>query len=295
MIQIIDTVAPIFIITLIGFLFGRSKFDLHVATLSTVVIMVGLPSLIFSSLTSMDMSLERLGEVFLAAVSCMVIAAIFSLGVVKAFGFSVRTFLPSLIFPNSGNMGLPLAFLAFGDIGLRLAIAYFVVIALLQHTVGMTIASGKYDLGSLLRQPLIYSVIGVLIVIGFDLTVPNFIVSTTEILGGLMIPSMLILLGNSLASLKISDAGPAIVVAIARLVIGCAAAFGTIWFLGLSGTLAGVVFLLSTMPTAVVTYVYAERFRPDPEKIAGAVVMSTLLTFALLPGLIHIAKAISLH
>ena len=46
------------------------------------------------------------------------------------------------------------------------------------------------------------------------------------------------------------------------------------------------VFLLAVMPTAIVTYVFAERYRPDGQKVAGAVVASTLFTFALLPALI---------
>lgn len=293
--QIFDTVIPIFIITFVGYLFGRSKFEIHVTTLGTVVIMTALPALIFSSLTTMDLSIERLNEVFLAAIVCMVVSAILSFGVVKLFGLSVRTFLPSLMFPNSGNLGLPLAYLAFGDLGLTLAIAYFVVVAFLQHTVGMTIASGKYNLGSLGRQPLIYSIVGVLIVLGFDLTVPTFIISTTEMLGGMMIPGMLILLGNSLASLRISDAGPAIIVAVSRLLIGVTAALAVVWVLDLSGPLAGVVFLLSSMPTAIVPYIYAQRYRPDPEKIAGAIVVSTLLTFALFPALIKVAQMVAQH
>ncbi|MEM5476309.1 AEC family transporter [Pacificibacter sp. AS14] len=295
MAEVFEVILPIFLITLIGYLFGRSKLELHSATLSTTVIMVALPALIFSSLTSIDISIERLGSVFLAAALCLSLATVMSLIVIKALGFSVQTCLPCLMFPNSGNMGLPLALIAFGDIGLSLGVAYFVVISLVQHTVGMSIASGKYDFGSLVRQPLIYAIIGVLIVILTGVKVPKVIATTTDLLGGLMIPAMLILLGNSLSKLKVSDFGPAFTLAISRLIIGVFSGLLTIWLLDLTGMIAGLVFLLASMPSAVVSYVYAERFRPDPEQIAGTIVVSTLLTFTFLPVLIWIAKAIAEH
>lgn len=295
MAEVFEVITPIFLITLIGYFFGRSKVELHSATLSTTVIMVAMPSLVFSSLTSLDMTLGQLFGVLGAAALCMLLSFALSYLVVRVLGFSVRTFLPSLLFPNSGNMGLPLVFIAFGDVGLSLAVAYFVLVSLTQHTLGMAIASGKYSVGSMLRQPLIYAVIAVLGVMVTKVTVPDIVATTTDLLGGMMIPAMLILLGNSLAKLKVSDFGPAFAIAIGRLAIGAAAAIATICLLGLTGMLAGVVFLLSTMPAAVVTYVYAERFQRDPEKIAGAVVLSTLFTFAALPGLIWVAKKIALH
>lgn len=295
MIEIFEVIAPVFLITMIGYGFGRSKVDLHVATLSTTVILVAMPALVFSSLTSFDLSLQSLGFVSAAAILCLALSLLLSFAVVRVMGYSVRTFLPSLAFPNSGNMGLPLALMAFGEVGLGLAVAYFVVVALVQHTLGVVIASGQYSFSALLRQPLIYVACTVLVVIAADLTVPPILATTSDILGGMMIPAMLILLGNSLASLKVSDFGPATIMALARLAIGVSAGFATISLLGLTGTLAGIVFLLSAMPSAVVTYVYAERFRPDPEKVAGSIVLSTILTFCLLPALIWGAQYLAQH
>jgi predicted permease len=291
--QMLNVIAPILIISLIGYGFGRSKFNLHVETLGTTVILVAMPSLIFTTLTSFHVEPSVLLEASLAALIGVGVSTILALVVLKLTGLSARTFLPSIMFPNAGNMGLPLALLAFGEEGLRLAVAYFVVVALLQHSVGMSIAAGTYKIRALLRQPLIYSVICVIVVAAFDIQVPQFILSTTEILGGMMIPAMLILLGNSLAVLKISDLGPALIVAVARLVIGVIAALIAIWILGLTGVAAGTVFFMTTMPTAVVNYIYAQRFRPDSEKVAGAVLMSTLLSFACLPALLWAAVAIS--
>ena len=82
------------------------------------------------------------------------VSGVLGLAALKLTGGSVRSFLPSLMLPNSGNMGLPLVVLAFGDQGMRLGVSYFFVVALFQYSVGMSISSGTVRLGALARQPL---------------------------------------------------------------------------------------------------------------------------------------------
>ncbi|MDA4844445.1 AEC family transporter [Hoeflea poritis] len=291
--QILNVVGPIFVMTFVGYVLGRSKLQLDSATISSLVLLVATPCLIFSTLTSLDISGETVAKMALSAVLCVSIAALLGLAVLKLAGMSYRTFLPSLMMPNSGNIGLPLVLLAFGETGLALGISYFFVIALLQYTVGAAISSGQYRFRDLANQPLIYSIllVGVVAVTGIE--VPVIIASTTELLGGMMIPAMLILLGTSLARLSVSDLKPAITIAIARLCIGLPASLIVIAALSLSGVEAGTVFLLAMMPTAIVNYVFAERYREDSRQVAGAVVVSTLLTFALLPALLWSAYAVS--
>ena len=287
--QIFNIIGPIATIVFIGYLIGRSSVGLHSRTLSTLVILVATPALIFHTLISMHVGADDFGTMALAAVLCVIIAGILGFLGLMAFRGSQRTFLPSLMMPNSGNMGLPLVVLAFGDHGMQLGVSYFFVIALAQYSIGLSISAGCLQLKQMARQPLVYSVALVLLVTFFDIPVPQMVMSTTEILGGLMIPAMLILLGSSLASLTVSDMRPALAVAIGRLVIGLISSLVVIYFMGLTGVEAGSVFLLASMPTAIVTFVFAERYRDDSAQVAGAVVVSTLLTLALLPVLIWIA------
>ncbi len=289
----LNTIGPICIMTLIGYVMGRRVEGLHIETLGTIVIMVATPALIFSTLTSLHVTPQMLSLMAGSAVVCVCIATVLSLGLLFLSGMSIRTFLPSLVLPNSGNMGLPLVLLAFGPSGLKLGISYFFVIALIQHTIGYAIASGSFRVGFLLRQPLIYAVAAVLIVVATGVEVPTTLASTTEILGGMMIPAMLIMLGNSLATLRIADLKPAVITAVGRIIIGVISALAVIKLFDLTGEFAGTVFLMATMPSAIVTYVYAQRFRPDAGPIAGAVVVSTLLTFACLPVLLWFALSLT--
>lgn len=291
--QLSGILGPIVIITLIGYFLGRSSVGLHSQTLSTIVILVATPALIFNTLTSLHVDQATIGTMATAALLCLTIAGLLALVAIKVFGGSLRSFLPGLMLPNSGNMGLPLVVLAFGEEGMRLGISYFFVVALFQHSVGLSITAGSIRLKSLARQPLIYSVALVLVVTFLDLQVPQLILTTTEMLGNMMIPAMLILLGSSLASLQVTDFRPALAMAVGRLAIGLLSAAVVIYLLDLSGIVAGSVFLLATMPTAIVTYVFAERYQQKPLQVAGGVVLSTLLTFCCLPALVWVALRIS--
>jgi hypothetical protein len=291
--QIFNVVGPIFIMTFVGYLLGRSKLRIDSTTVSSLVLLVATPCLVFSTLTSLDIDGATVLKMALSAILCVATASVFGLMVLKLSGMSYRTFLPSLIMPNSGNIGLPLVLLAFGETGLALGVSYFFVIALLQYTVGAAISSGQYRLQDLASQPLVYSVLLVGIVVATGVKVPAVIATTTDLLGGMMIPAMLLLLGTSLARLNVSDLKPAITIAIARLGIGLPTSFIVIAALSLTGVEAGTVFLLAMMPTAIVNYVFAERFREDARLVAGAVVVSTMLTFVLLPAILWSAYAVS--
>ncbi|HSM40299.1 MAG TPA: AEC family transporter [Afifellaceae bacterium] len=286
--QIFNVISPIFVITLIGFALGRSATQIDSRTISSLVLLIATPSLVFSTLTSLEVDAGVLATMALSAVLCVTIAALAAMVLLYLLGMSFRTFLPCLMLPNSGNIGLPIVLLAFGERGLALGISYFFVIALLQYTVGASIASGQYSPRDLARQPLIYSILLVGVVLASGIEVPPVIASTTELLGGMMIPAMLILLGTSLARLAVSDLKPALIIAAARLLIGVPTGLIVIRLLGLGGTEAGTVFLLASMPTAIVNYVFAERYRPDAPQVAGAVVVSTMLTFVFLPVILWV-------
>ncbi|WP_341861280.1 AEC family transporter [Gymnodinialimonas sp. 57CJ19] len=215
------------------------------------------------------------------------------LALLLLFKGAVRSYLPPLMLPNSGNLGLPLVFLAFGQEGLELGIAYFFVVALVQHCFGMSIYAGSLKLGVLMRQPLFYAVAAVLAVTWAGIEVPTIILTTTEMLGGMMIPAMLVLLGASLSRLQITYLRPALAFAFGRLTIGIASAALVIWLLDFSGAMAGTVFLLASMPTAIVNYIYAERYQHNPRRVAGSIVVSTVLTFLCLPAIVWAALAIA--
>jgi predicted permease len=68
--------------------------------------------------------------------------------------------------------------------------------------------------------------------------------------------------------------------------LGFGVAVGVAWALDLDRLTAGVLVLQSAMPVAVFNYLFAQIYKRAPEEVAGAVVLSTILSFASLPLLL---------
>ncbi len=279
-----DVVGPIFLVVLAGWIWARrgAPFDPRFVTL--LVTTVATPCLVIDSLANAGLSAAAFGQLALASVLCHAFALAAAYGFVRAMGGPVAAFVPVLAFPNSGNMGLPLALFAFGPAGLALAIAFYAIASLLQFTVGQSIAAGGLKPGELLRMPLVWAIIAAIGLAASGLQLPVFAGRAIHILGGLMVPLMLLSLGYSLARLKTASVGAAVAYSLARLLGGFAIGWIVASLLGLDGAARGVVVAQSAMPSAVYNYMFAERYGNRPEEVAGIVVISTLLSLAFLPA-----------
>ncbi|HSH29709.1 MAG TPA: hypothetical protein VK971_07370, partial [Thiohalobacter sp.] len=102
-----------------------------------------------------------------------------------------RTFLPPMMFNNSGNMGLPLALLAFGEQALPAAIVLFVVEMALHFSVGAYMLDHRLRLGTLVRVPVIIATILGLAFSATGWSLPAPVQTTIEMLGDISIPLLL--------------------------------------------------------------------------------------------------------
>jgi predicted permease len=238
---------------------------------------------VVDSLSGAGLQLGALGQIALASALCHGLAMGLGYGVVRAMGQSVPTYLPSLTFSNTGNMGLPLTLFAFGPAGFALSIAYFTIASLANFTVGQAIAAKGISFGELLRMPLIWAIALAITLALTGVALPSFVARAVHIMGGLTVPLMLLSLGYSLAKLKIQSLGRGVAFSLVRLVGGFCIGWTVATLLGLDGLARGVVVTQSSMPSAVYNYMFAARFGNKAEEVAGMVVLSTLLSLVLLP------------
>jgi len=283
--SLFSIIAPVFVCAAIGFMWARSGRRFDTELVIALVSNIGAPCLVFVTLVEVAIEPAALARLALATVLAMTGFAAVGAVALKILGLSQRAFLPSIIFPNTGNMGLPLCLLAFGDVGLALAIAYFTVSAAAQFMIGPAIAAGTLSPGALARVPILYAVPAALVFTLGGLPVPEWLLNTTRLLGGMAIPLMLIALGISLASLRVGNLRHSVVLASLRLVAGFAVGLVVSAVLDLGPVERGVVVVQSTMPVAVFNFLFAQRYRTQPAEVAGLVVISTLLSFATLPAL----------
>ncbi|TCS63050.1 AEC family transporter [Varunaivibrio sulfuroxidans] len=281
-----NIVAPVMLCALLGYRWARSGKIYDTAMITNLVVTIGTPALVFRSLVNIHGDLATLGHVALASALALASFAVVAMIVLRLAGLSYRAFLPAMTFPNTGNMGLPLALLAFGDAGLAFAVAYFAICVVFQFTFGIVISSGSASPRALMRIPTLYAVALALVFLISGIRPPAWLADTANILGGMTIPLMLITLGVSLARMEVGDLKRSAFLAALRLGMGFGLGLAAAEIMGLHGVARGVVILQSSMPVAVFNYLFAQRYNNQPAAVAGGVVLSTLLSFATLPVLL---------
>ena len=280
-------VLPVLLIAGIGFLWSKTGRRFDSAFLTDVVTNVGTPCLVAHSLTSLQIEPTALGE--MGAAVLIAIAGFLILGVIvlKVMKLSLNSYLPALMFPNTGNMGLPLSLFAFGQEGLGLAVVYFACTVSLQFTLGISISAGNLSLSRLVRTPAIYAVAISVFLLVFKIPVPAWIDNTIGVLGGLTIPLMLLTLGVSLAQMKVNALGRNLLLACVRLLGGFLIAFAVTSFFDLSPIARGALIIQSSMPVAVFNFLFAQHYGRAHGDVAAMVVLSTILSFLTLPLLAY--------
>lgn len=283
-IALFNVLAPVFITLGIGYVWARFKLEIDPTFISRVVINIGSPALVFHGLTTME---AGGGDEFitLVLVAITIIAVLLAVNtvVLKLLDKPLQGWLHPLTFPNWGNLGLPLCMFAFGSEGLTLALAFYAVASVVQLTLGFLIAAGEWKPVLLMRMPMVYAIGAALAFMAAGVTPPLWLLNTTKLISGLMIPMMLLALGASLAQMQSGRRLETAGYVIYRFVLGLSLAVAVVWILDLEGTARGVVLIQGAMPIAVLNYLLAARFNRQPDFVASLVFLSTLLTLITIP------------
>jgi predicted permease len=136
------------------------------------------------------------------------------------------------------------------------------------------------------RVPLLYALPPALAFMFTGAKPPAWLNATTELIGLMTIPLMLITLGVSLAKLAVASLPRSFGLSVLRLLLGFALGVAVAHLFRLEGAARGVLIVQSSMPVAVFNYLFAQRYRRAPEEVAGLVVISTALSFLTLPMLL---------
>ena len=288
--QLIQVVTPIFTVIAVGYIWSLSgrKYDLEFIT--SIAINLGCPCLAFSTLTNIEINHALLGNISLATALALVLFGLAGILILRIMGLSINGYLPPLMFANIGNMGLPVCLFAYGKEGLALAIVVFAVVMAGQFTVAVFFYSGTFSIRSVFNNPVIISIIisSVLLLSGIE--PPQWISSSTKLIGDITIPVMLITLGVSLQRMRVFNTGTALLLSAARIGLGFGIGILISYLFGLKGTARGVFVLQSSMPVAVFNYLLAERYGKNPKETAELIIISTVLSIILLPLILQFLK-----
>lgn len=316
----VDVIVPVLLMVAAGALL-RSRFELDLSTLTKLNLYILTPAFIFDRVANSNLSWADMGGVVL--VTILLVAAL-GLGIWVA-GRQARVSRPTLsavalavMFYNSGNVGLPVAELAFPATADRVSGGVpqaFVVLTqnVLCFTVGLMIGSRAVEssvrstLKRILALPVLYTLIVALCVkwwLGSDSgnALPQWISASVRYLAGGLIPVALILLGAQLASRPRWPRWRAVsVVIFLRLLIAPTIMLLMLWgihrlwpgsMLDLWPWPAQLLVLTAGVPSAVNTLVLTMELKGDSDLQADCIFWTTLLSTFTLAVWIVVARSL---
>ena len=279
--KLFDVLFPVFLTIGIGYWYGKKdpKFDTKFIT--TFAGNFGLPSIIFYSFTTTNISFDLFLRFSYYITLYVVIFSFIGLFILKLLKKDIYRLLPPLILPNTGNMGMPICLFAYGKMGLAIATAATSMILVFHFSVGILLASKKFSLKPLLSCIPIYALLVSLVFVYYKIPSPKFLENATFLIGYSTIFLVLMSLGVALSKLRVFSFKETLVYSLTRVLIGPIVGFAFVNFFNLSGVEAGVMFIQASMPSAVLTYLVAKIYSPKKisDSIASTVALSTFLSF----------------
>ncbi len=268
---------PIFVLILVGYFYAKSRhIDMEFANRMNLSIFI--PALLVDALSRKDFSLLDYQMLAFAGILVILISGVLAWLFAKSFKLSVPMFVPSMMFNNSGNMGLPLAVLAFGENALSAAVVLFLMSNLLHFTLGTYIVGGRVSWWDLLKNPINIATIIGLIISFSHWQMPDVIHKPIEMLAQVAIPLMLVSLGVRMTTVDLQAWRIGLVGAILCPLLSVIAAFFILLFLPLEPFLRMQLLIFATLPPAVLNFMFAEKYQQHPTEVASMVVVGNAIS-----------------
>lgn len=280
---VLNITAPVFLLGAVGFTWVKLGFEYRVEFVTRMAMTLAVPCLIFVALMKTEVPPEALATLSLATFSAYGLVMIGAFALVRLARLDLQTYLAPLIFGNTGNLGLPLALFAFGEVGLGYAVVVFAVMAILSFTIGIWMVAGQGSLKRVSQEPLVATTLLGALFLWQGWETPEFLTNAIELIGQMAIPMMLITLGVAVARLETGAIAQAIWLSLAKVAICVAAAWAVANWFDLNPVAAAILILQVATPVAVTSYLLAEKYGADAQPVAGLVVASTLLSVIFLP------------
>ena len=277
---ILNTVIPVFLIILAGFLVGRFR-KVNVQPFVDFLVYLTGPSLIFTSMVKSDVELSDFWVIVGVA------SAVVLLLLLLSYLFFRKLRKPGLHLPiawgNTGYMGYPIALFAFGTAGLSRAILFDVVNSFFLYSIGIFIVHHRNNVKEIFKVPLIYAAVLGFVFSMLRIPIPKAIFTPLETIGLITIPLALMVLGYRLREIKLTSLKVAVLASLLRVVGGFFIAFLIVSLLSISGLVRNIVLLEAAMPSAVMSMILTAKYKRDAGLTASVVLVSTVLSILSIP------------
>ena len=289
--RILDIILPVFIIIGLGYVYARVRGNAartDISAVNRISMEILCPLLVFTALAGKDFDGAHNGLLIGAGMLICLGSGLLAWPVARLCGYDVRSFVPPIMYNNCGNMGLPLAVLAFGREALPAAVALFMAANLVYFTLGIKIIAHGREASprtsfKLLASPMM---LAMMIGLGFSalhISLPPALFIALKMAGDASIPLMLFALGVRMLDVSFKSWHIGLAGAIVCPVGGLLVAWLLDNALQLSAVQRGQMYLFAALPPAVFCFMIAEQYRQEPEKVAAIVLLGNLAAVLFVP------------
>jgi predicted permease len=282
LINIFNIISPILFIVLGGYLYAK-KYPTDMSVANRLTINIFVPALILSILASKDFHLLDYQMLAIGAIGVVFISGLLAWIFAKFMGLNIKTFVPPMMYANSGNIGLPLTLLAFGKSAIPAAIILFIVENTLHFSVGIKTIDRNSSFIKVLRIPMVFvSILGVALSLTTT-AIPTTLLTPLSMIGEIAIPLMLFSLGVRLVDIDLRDWKIGLIGAIFRPLSGLIAVILIMPWLTLNELNSALLIIFAILPPAVLNFMVAEKYNQEPKSVASIVLIGNLFSIITLP------------
>lgn len=286
--RVLSIIFPVFACSALGAAYGYYRRP-DMAVVNRLNMEFFAPFLVFWALMDKPFDFLAYRDLAIGGVAVILGSGLLLLPLAWLLRINLKTFLPPMMFNNSGNMGIPLVLFAFGEQALQAAVVLFIIEMVLHFTVGFYILDHRTNPLRLLKMPMIQATILGLLCSSLHVTLPEPLANTVKLLGQVSIPLLLFSLGVRLLDVNFRDWKLGTLGAFVGPAAGIASVLLVKPWLVLEGTQYAQLLIFAALPPAVLNVLVAEQYRQEPERVASIVLLGNLASLLIIPAVLWFA------
>jgi hypothetical protein len=284
--RIIAIIFPVFSIVAIGYLYARYRRDTDMSSGNRINMDIFIPALIFDTLSASNYALSDYLLLTLGGAVVVLGSGLVAWPVARLMGYQWKTFVPPMMFNNSGNMGVPLIILTFGSSALPAAVLLFATENFLHFLLGQQMITQRWSIITVFRNPMILATILGIGIAVMSIPIPEFLRLPIHMLGQVSIPLLLFSLGVRMISIDLNDWRIGTVGALVCPLSGLLIGLLFVQLVPLEDSQVPILLLFSALPPAVLNFLVAERFNQEPQKVASIVLIANFASILVIPAVL---------
>ena len=250
------------------------------------------PILIFSVLAGKNVQLEE--YVTLAfGVACVILGCgLITWLLCLLFKIKPKTFVPPMMFTNTGNLAFPMVLLAFGQDAMPAIVIVFIVSQFLHFSLGFYILDSEAKIINPISAPTVLATMAGIMVALTPMELNETILIPLDFLANTGVTLVLFALGIRMNSVSTRDLRIAVLGAIWCPLVSLLIAFLLKPLLNLNPIQWSVFLLFAALPPAVLCFMLAEQYKQEPTRVASIVLIGNIAAIVWIPLALALAPPI---